>query len=170
MLICILFSFSFLLLPGLPWWLRSNLPAMQEPQEDTVRSLGWKDPLEKSMATHSRILAWRIPWTEEPGRLVHGSAKIWTQLQHLSMHISQCLCSPESKKLPKKCEIHTHTHTQRKIFSHLKQAKDYDNSIIVIRGFPHHSLFHPCGVQSGPIELLEFQPSLPSSRPKSGKD
>ena len=34
-----------------------------------VRSLGWEDPLEKSMATHSSILAWRIPWTEEPGVL-----------------------------------------------------------------------------------------------------
>ena len=34
-----------------------------------VRSLGWEDPLEKEMATHSRILAWRIPWTEEPGGL-----------------------------------------------------------------------------------------------------
>ena len=36
---------------------------------DPVRSLGWQDPLEKGMATHSSILAWRIPWTEEPGRL-----------------------------------------------------------------------------------------------------
>ena len=43
-----------------------NLPAMQETQ---VRFLGWKDPLEKEMATHSSILNWRIPWTEEPGRL-----------------------------------------------------------------------------------------------------
>ena len=43
-----------------------NLPAMQETQ---VRSLGREDPLEKEMATHSSILAWRIPWTEEPGRL-----------------------------------------------------------------------------------------------------
>ena len=43
-----------------------NLPVMQEIQ---VRSLGWEDPLEKSMATHSSILAWKIPWTEEPGRL-----------------------------------------------------------------------------------------------------
>ena len=43
-----------------------NLPAMQETQ---VRSLGWEDPLEKGMATHSSILAWEIPWTEEPGRL-----------------------------------------------------------------------------------------------------
>ena len=34
-----------------------------------VRSLSWEDPLEKGMATHSNILAWRIPWTEEPGRL-----------------------------------------------------------------------------------------------------
>ena len=43
-----------------------NLPAMQETQ---VLSLGGEDPLEKSMATHSSILAWRIPWTEESGRL-----------------------------------------------------------------------------------------------------
>ena len=43
-----------------------NPPAKQE---TWVRSLGWGDPLEKEMATHSSILAWRIPWTEEPGRL-----------------------------------------------------------------------------------------------------
>ena len=43
-----------------------NLPAMQEMP---VGSLGWEDPLEKEMATHSRIFAWRIPWTEESGRL-----------------------------------------------------------------------------------------------------
>ena len=43
-----------------------NLPAMQETQ---VWSLGWEDPLEKRMATHSGILAWRIPWVEEPGGL-----------------------------------------------------------------------------------------------------
>ena len=43
-----------------------NLPAMQE---TWVRSLGWEDPLEKGMATHSSILAWRISWTEELGGL-----------------------------------------------------------------------------------------------------
>ena len=43
-----------------------NLPAMQE---TGVQFLGWKDPLEKEMATHSSMLVWRIPWTEEPGRL-----------------------------------------------------------------------------------------------------
>jgi len=43
-----------------------NLPAMQETR---VQSLGWEDPLEKGMATHSSILAWEIPWTEELGGL-----------------------------------------------------------------------------------------------------
>ena len=46
-----------------------NLPAMQETQEAQVQSLGQEDPLEEGMATHSSILAWRIPWSEEPGRL-----------------------------------------------------------------------------------------------------
>ena len=44
-----------------------NRPAMKE---TWVRSLGWDDPLEKGMATHSSILAWRIPWTEKPGGLL----------------------------------------------------------------------------------------------------
>ena len=43
-----------------------NLPAMRETQ---VRSLGWEDPLEKEMVTHSSLLAWRISWTEGPGGL-----------------------------------------------------------------------------------------------------
>ena len=46
-----------------------NPPAMQETQEMWVRSLGREDPLEEEMATHSSILAWRIPGTGEPGRL-----------------------------------------------------------------------------------------------------
>ena len=43
-----------------------RLPVMQETR---VQSLGWEDPLEKEMATHSSVLAWKIPWTEEPCRL-----------------------------------------------------------------------------------------------------
>ena len=46
-----------------------NLLAVQETQEMQVRSLGPEDPLEEDMATHSSILAWKIPWTEEPGGL-----------------------------------------------------------------------------------------------------
>ena len=56
-----------------------NLPAMQWSR---VQSLGWEDPLEKGMGTLSGILAWRIPWIEEPGRLhvVRGAAKSQTRL------------------------------------------------------------------------------------------
>ena len=49
-------------------------------QEKGVPSLGWKDPLEKRMVTHSSILAWEIPWTEEPDG-VHGVAKSWIWLR-----------------------------------------------------------------------------------------
>ena len=55
-----------------------NLPAMQETQ---VQFLGWKDTLEKGMTTHSSILAWRIPWTEEPGG-VHEVANCGTRLSN----------------------------------------------------------------------------------------
>ena len=55
-----------------------NQPEMQEIR---VRSLGWEDPLEKGMATHSGILGWRIPWTEEPGWLqAHAVTKGQTGL------------------------------------------------------------------------------------------
>ena len=51
-----------------------NLPAMWE---TWVESMGWEDPLEERMATHSSILAWRIPWTEEPERLQYiGSDRV----------------------------------------------------------------------------------------------
>ena len=47
----------------------NNLPTMKETQETWVQSLGQEDPLEEEMVTHSSVLAWRIPWTEEPGGL-----------------------------------------------------------------------------------------------------
>ena len=52
-------------------------------QETWVQSMSWKDLLEEEMATHSSILAWEIPWTEEPGRLQSmGSQKTQTQLSN----------------------------------------------------------------------------------------
>ena len=62
-----------------------NPPAVQEIQEMWVRSLGLENTLEKGMATHSSILAWRIPWTEEPGG--HRVAKSQTRQKQLSTHI-----------------------------------------------------------------------------------
>ena len=62
----------------------NNLPAMQETQ---LRSLGWKDPLEKGMATHSSILAWRIPWTEEPGCYSPWAHKEMDTTERLSLSL-----------------------------------------------------------------------------------
>ena len=58
---------------GLPWWLIGK----ESLQEMQVRTLGQEDPLEKEMATHSSILSWEIPWTEEPGKLQsRGSQRV----------------------------------------------------------------------------------------------
>ena len=63
-----------------------HLPTMWE---TWVQSLGWEDPLEKEMATHSSILAWSIPWTEKPGSLQPtGVAKSQTQLSNFTHHKS----------------------------------------------------------------------------------
>ena len=68
-----------------------RLPAMRETR---VRPLGWEDPLEKEMATHSSILAWRIPWTEEPGRLQSmGSQRVGYDFTFTFPSLSvSCLC------------------------------------------------------------------------------
>ena len=60
---------------------------MQEMQETQFQPLGWDDPPEKGMATHSDILAWRIPWTQQPGHATaYGVPESWTQLKQLIMH------------------------------------------------------------------------------------
>ena len=66
-----------------------RLPTMREAQ---VQSLGWEDLLEKEMATHSSILAWKIPWMEEPGRAtVRGVAKSWTRLSDFTFLLIDCI-------------------------------------------------------------------------------
>ena len=63
----------------------NNLPAMQE---TLVRFLGQEDPLKKEMAAHSSILAWRIPWTEEPGRLQSMGSEELDTTERLNHHHS----------------------------------------------------------------------------------
>ena len=63
---------SFALSASLMTQIVKRLPAMQETQ---VRSLGWEDPLEEELATHSSILTWRIPWADEPGGYSHWGCK-----------------------------------------------------------------------------------------------
>ena len=80
------------------WW-ESCLPT-QETQETWVRSLGWEDPLGEEMATHSSILAWRIPWTEEPGGLPSkGSQRVRYNWAQHSPVLSHSLHRPSSPLL-----------------------------------------------------------------------
>ena len=65
-----------------------HLPAMWE---TWVQSLGWEDPLEKEMATHSSILAWRIPWTEELGGLQSTGCKESDMTERLHFHFQASL-------------------------------------------------------------------------------
>ena len=71
----------------------NRLPAMQDTQ---VQSLGWEDILEKEMATHSSTLAWKIPWTEEPGRLQSMGSQSWTRLSDFTFTFT---FSPKYKKV-----------------------------------------------------------------------
>ena len=66
--------------------LAKNLPAVQE---TWVQSLGWEDPLEKGMVTHSIILAWRIPWMEEPGGLQSVGSQRVRYDEQLSLHFKK---------------------------------------------------------------------------------
>ena len=67
-----------------------NLPVMQELQETQIRYLGQEDPLEEGMATHSNILAWRIPWTQEPGGLwsIELRSIGWQRVRHFSSDLA----------------------------------------------------------------------------------
>ena len=66
-------------------WQRIHL-TVQQTQETWAGSLGWEDPLEEEMATHSSILAWRIPWTEEPGGLQSMGLQESDTTEHLQAH------------------------------------------------------------------------------------
>ena len=60
-------------------------------RETRVQSLGWEDPLEKEMAIHSRTIAWKIPWTEEPGRLQSMESQSWTRLSDFAHSLSDLI-------------------------------------------------------------------------------
>ena len=79
-----------------------NLPVNAGDTRDSGSSLGWKDPLKEEMVTHSSILAWRIPWTEEPGGLQFmGSQRIWHDWVHIHTYAdSDRTRNPEFYLLP----------------------------------------------------------------------
>ena len=82
-----------------------NPPAVQETQ---VQSLGWEDPLEKGMATHSSILAWRIPWTEEPGGLWSMGLQSSICLKRLSTQVPVGKYTLDKETLSRRCVLPQH--------------------------------------------------------------
>ena len=81
-----------------------TVKCLPEVRETQVRSLGWEDPLEKEMATHSSILAWKIPWTEEPGRLQSlGLQKSRTRLSDFTS--KSLLMVTAAMKLKEACSL-----------------------------------------------------------------
>ena len=87
--IMLIFKWVWLLKRGLASLVAQRVKHLPAVQETWVRSLGWEDPLEKKMATHSSILAWRIPWTEEPGGLEStGSQRVGDDWATSLMYIS----------------------------------------------------------------------------------
>ena len=74
-----------------------NPPAIQETQETRVPSLGQEDALEKEVATHSNILAWKIPWMEEPDGLQSMGHKESDMTAQLSPRINKGCCPPDSQ-------------------------------------------------------------------------
>ena len=85
-----------------------NLPAVQDTQ---VQSLGWEDPLEEGMATHSSLLAWRTPWTEEPGYSPWGLKELDTteRLTHTYSHHTPD--SPRAEDIPGRPVVKTPSST-----------------------------------------------------------
>ena len=114
---------------------------MQEMQETQVGFLGWQDPLEEELATHSSILAGEIPWTEAPGGLPPmGSRKSRTQLSSWA-HIS-CL-QRKRKNVCQSCLL-------RNWLSKVRSSEGYEN--LVIQLYPsfscssHIKIFHKCSI------------------------
>ena len=96
-----------------------NLPAIQEPW---VRSLGWEDLLEEKMATHSSILAWKIPWTEKPGGLQSTGCKESGTTEHTYTHTRV------------HARTHTHTRTQEEWHSIESKAADVGDILFQATG------------------------------------
>ena len=73
-------------------------------KDTQAQSLGQEDPLEKEMATHSSILAWKIPWTEKPGGLQSMDHKQLDTTEHLSAHTCMCVLKHQHLSLPQETQ------------------------------------------------------------------
>ena len=133
-------------------------------QETWVRSLGWEDPLEKEMAIHSRTIAWRISWTEEPGGLqsmgsqrvrhnwvtsLHFTSKKWNNMC-ACVHVCTC-----------KVYIFTHfTHMDVRISIGKRQSQSYESCFQKVCQIVCDSKFQ--GAQISPLSKTEHHYCLPN--------
>ena len=125
-------------------------------QETWVPSLGWEDTLEKEMATHSSVLAWRIPWTEEPGGLQSmGSQRSWTRLSEFTFTFTVFPASNQT------C-LKAHPHPPRLGSFSSTQARSTIPSLHREPLVPRHSPFqHLLPATSAPLPITGAR-----SRPK----
>ena len=92
---------------------------MQETQEMQVQSLGWEGPLEEEMATHSSVLAWKVPWIEEPGRLQPiGSQRVRQDWAYTAQHKS-----PQAKHFLSSCPSISRSQCSQDLIPRLPQAQ-----------------------------------------------
>ena len=133
---------------GLARWLSrwKNLPAVQKSQETWVRSLDEEDPLEEGMATHSSILAWRLPWTEEPGGYSPRGLKNRTRLKGQSTAHSTCVTGW--------IQITNHKKMKRQI---MLSIANFQKEIELSCG---HAYLQKCGQHNNPLSRSTLEAKL----------
>ena len=112
---------------------------MHETKETRVGSLGWEGPLEEGMATHSSILAWRSPWTEEPNGLDYRVAKNQTQRKQLSRQTLiianvYCVAGIFLSSLPVVLSLNLCINPMRKVTSTLSRWRHWDTEKLKLAG------------------------------------
>ena len=113
-----------------------NSPVVQEPQELWVRFLGQEDPLEEGTATHSSILAWRIPWTEGPGGLQSMGSQSQTWLKRLRKHTQRANTS-RTLSTHRHCLSDLHVLIHIALTANLQRCSSHYHSPFLDEGLRH---------------------------------
>ena len=125
-------------------------------QETRIRPLGWEDTLEEEMATHSSILAWRIPWTEEPGGLQSSSVPFSSVIHSCPILCDPMDCSipglPVHHQLPEFTQTHVHW-----VGDAIQPSHSLSSPAPTFNLFQHQDLFKWVSSSHQVAKVLEFQ-------------